>query len=232
MENDRIWEHFQTTRVDAFDRAHGRYLAMAAAARRRFGRDGGRVLNIGVGPGRLERILLERGWRVASLDPSASALAALAGLDVNARCGYAQEMPFEAGAFDVVVASEVLEHIEPATRAQVLTEIPRVLAPGGWFIGSVPYREVLADQEVICPDCAKVFHRWGHVSSFDIPQLRAELSSTFEPVACRRLSFVDWHAARSPAAFIKTVAQSLLGRMGQGIASPSIEFAARNPGDR
>ena len=232
MENDRIWEHFQTTRVDAFDRAHGRYLAMAAAARRRFGRDGGRVLNIGVGPARLERMLLERGWRVASLDPSANALAALAGLDVDARCGYAQQMPFEAGAFDIVVASEVLEHIEPATRAQVLPEIARVLAPGGWFVGSVPYREVLADQEVICPDCAKVFHRWGHVSSFDLPQLQSELSQSFEAVSCHRRSFVDWGAARSPMRLAKAMAQAVLGRMGEAMANPSIEFAARKPAGR
>jgi len=227
MENDRMWDHIQTERVDLFDRAQGRYAAMAALARRRFGRDGGRVLNIGIGPGRLERTLLERGWRVASLDSSANALAALGDVPVDARCGYAQDMSFEAGSFDVVVASEVLEHIAPENRLQALAEIARVLAPGGWFIGSVPYCEVLSDQEVICPECGKVFHRWGHVSSFDIPQLRAELSRNFENIACRRLSFVDWHSARTPGAFIKTAAQSLLGRMGQGIASPSIEFAAR-----
>lgn len=187
------------------------------------------MLNIGVGPGRLERMLLERGWRVASLDPSANALAALAGLDVDARVGYAQQMPFDVGAFDVVVASEVLEHIEPATRAQVLTEVTRVLTPGGWFVGSVPYREVLADQEVICPDCAKVFHRWGHVSSFDVALLKSELSRLFEAVSCNRLSFVDWRVARSPMRIAKTVMQAVLGRMGEAVANPSIEFAARKP---
>lgn len=232
MEHDRIWEHIQTQRVDFFDGALGRYASMAALARRRFGRDGGRVLNIGVGPGRFERMLLERGWRVASLDPSANALSALADADVDARCGYAQAMPFHAGAFDVVVASEVLEHIDPATRLQALDEIARVLAPGGWFIGSVPYREVLAEQEVICPDCGKVFHRWGHVSSFDIPALLAELSPRFEKVHCRPVSFVNWRAARSPTALAKSAAQWLLGRMGQGIANPCIEFAARTPAAR
>jgi SAM-dependent methyltransferase len=232
MEHDRIWEHIQTERVDLFDRALGRYMAMAALARRRLGRDGGSALNIGIGPGRLERILLERGWRVASLDPSGKALEALADVNVEARCGYAQKMPFEAASFDIVIASEVLEHIPADTRKEALAEIMRVLKPGGWFIGSVPYREVLSDQEVICPDCGKVFHRWGHVSSFDIPQLHAELSHKFDSIACRRLSFVDWRAARSPMALIKTAAQSVLGRLGEGIANPSIEFAARNPARR
>lgn len=232
MQNDGIWEHIQTKRVAMFDRAEGRYRAMAALARRRVGRDGGRVLNIGIGPGRLERLLLERGWRVACLDPGAKALAANAPAGVDARCGYAQEMPFDAAAFEVVIASEVLEHIEPATRERALAEVARVLAPGGWFIGSVPFREVLADQEVICPDCEKVFHRWGHVSTFDLPAMREELSRQFEAVHCRRLTFVDWRSARSPVAVLKRGAEWLLGRMGESIANPSIEFAARKPGGR
>lgn len=227
MEQHRIWDHFQTTRVDSFNHARGRYTAMAAEASRRCGRDGGRVLNIGIGAGTLERLLRDRGWRVASLDPGAASVASLVEAGIDAHCGYAQAMPFEAASFDIVVASEVLEHIEPSTRVEVLAEISRVLAPNGWFIGSVPYNEVLADQEVICPDCGKVFHRWGHVSSFDLPQLQKELDAAFEAVSCRRRSFVDWRAATTPVRLAKALAQSLLGRMGEAIASPSILFAAR-----
>lgn len=231
MEQDRIWGHFQTVRVDAFDHAGGRYAAMAALAKRRFGRDAGRVLNIGIGSGRLERILVARGWRVASLDPSAEAVDGLADVKVDARCGYAQQMPFDTASFDVVVASEVLEHIEPETRAQALAEISRVLSPGGWFVGSVPFREVLAEQEVICPDCGKVFHRWGHVSSFDIPQLRGELDTVFENVRCHRRAFVDWSGVASPLSLAKALLRSVLGRVGEQIASPHIEFAARRRGE-
>ena len=229
MDEQRIWDHFQTTRVDAFDRARGRYAAMAAQAVRRQGGATGRVLNIGIGAGGLERLMKARGWTVAALDPSPAAVAPLVEEAIDARCAVAQDMPFETGLFDIVVASEVLEHIEPATRAQALAEIHRVLKPGGWLIGSVPYCEVLADHEVICPDCGKVFHRWGHVSSFDLAQMHGELAARFDAVSCRRLSFVDWSAARTPGRFIKALAQSLLGRMGEAIASPSIEFAARKP---
>lgn len=227
MDQHRIWDHFQTTRVNSFGHARGRYASMAALARRRNGGDGGRVLNIGVGPGTLERLLLQRGWQVASLDPSEAAVSALRPLGVDARCGYAQTMDFADTSFDVVVASEVLEHITPTIRRQVLAEIARVLAPGGWLVGSVPYREVLADQEVICPDCGKVFHRWGHVSSFDLPDLSAELGAVFDAPHCRRLSFVDWSAARAPVTLLKAMVQSLLGRLGEPIASPSIAFSAR-----
>lgn len=229
MEQHRIWEHFQTTRVDSFDHARGRYVAMARQVQRCSGGRVGRVLNVGIGAGVLERLLLQRGHRVASLDPGQQAVAMLAQEGVDARCGYAQQMPFDDASFDVVVASEVLEHIQPAVRVRVLAEIGRVLAPGGSFVGSVPYREVLADQEVICPDCGKVFHRWGHVSSFDLENMRAELSTSFESVSCRRLSFVDWTAARTPMRLLKTVAQSVMGRLGEPIASPSILFVACKP---
>ena len=229
MEQHRIWDHFQTTRADSFGHAAGRYAAMEAAVRHS-SRNGGRVLNIGIGAGGLERRLLGQGRVVASLDPSAQAVAVMVALGIDARCGRAEQMPFDGASFDVVVASEVLEHIEPGTRTEVLAEIARVLVPGGWFVGSVPYREVLADGEVICPDCGKVFHRWGHVSSFDRAGLAAELARVFVNVTCRRRSFVDWAAARSsPLLLVKAVAQSVLGRLGEPIASPSIAFAARNP---
>jgi SAM-dependent methyltransferase len=200
---------------------------MAAAVQRHHGRRPGRVLNIGIGAGGLEKLLKNRGWAVSSLDPSRDTVEAQVKLGMDAHCGYAQRMPFSDAAFDVVVASEVLEHIEPDIRVEVLAEIARVLADGGWFIGSVPYREHLPDNEVICPDCGKIFHRWGHVSSFDQPQLRAELAARFEVVSCTRRSFVDWAAARTPLRMLKAVAQSVLGRLGEQIASPSINFAAR-----
>jgi SAM-dependent methyltransferase len=228
MEQQKIWAHFQNQRVDSFDHARGRYAAMAAAVARRHRGAAGRVLNIGIGAGGVERLLAAQGWRVSSLDPGEQAVAAMAGAGFDAHCGWAQDMPFGDGRFDVVVASEVLEHIERATRLEVLREVRRVLAPGGWFIGSVPWREHLPDLEVICPDCGKVFHRWGHVDSFDLEPLREELAPHFDEVQCLRRSFVDWaRARRSARGLVKALAQSALGRLGEPIASPSILFAAR-----
>jgi SAM-dependent methyltransferase len=47
-----------------------------------------------------------------------------------------QQLPFDDGTFDVVLCVHVLEHVPDDARA--LSEICRVLAPGGWAILQVP----------------------------------------------------------------------------------------------
>ena len=47
-----------------------------------------------------------------------------------------EPLPFDSGSFDVVVAGEILEHLQFPEHA--VSEIYRVLASGGVFVGSVP----------------------------------------------------------------------------------------------
>jgi len=225
LEQDRIWSHFQNRRVESFRDAQGRYRALSREVARRHGRPG-RVLNIGIGAGGVEARLLAQGWKVSSLDPDAEVVARMKAQGVDARQGYAQKMPFEDGSLDVVVASEVLEHIEPAVRTDVYREIARVLAPGGWFIGSVPYNERLQDSESVCPQCGHVFHRFGHVSSFDESALGNELAAVFAVRVCRKLSFVEWRP-NSIAWNIKEAGRWLLGRFSNGAVYQSLFFVAQ-----
>jgi SAM-dependent methyltransferase len=50
--------------------------------------------------------------------------------------GDVEAMPFEDGAFATVLCTEVLEHVPDTAKA--ISEIRRVLKPGGTFIGSTP----------------------------------------------------------------------------------------------
>ncbi len=77
---------------------------------------------------------------------------------------------------DVVVCTQVLEHLAPLVIAAGLEEIRRVLVPGGVLIGTVPYRENLAESQVFCPHCQEEFHRWGHQQSFDESRVCSVLS--------------------------------------------------------
>jgi SAM-dependent methyltransferase len=51
-------------------------------------------------------------------------------------CGSALQLPFGDGVFDVVAAFDVVEHCEPEDK--VMSELARVLAPGGRLLLSVP----------------------------------------------------------------------------------------------
>jgi SAM-dependent methyltransferase len=163
---------------------------------------------------------------VHALDPSPESVAALVGSGIAAQIGRIESMPFADGHFDCVVASEVFEHLSVAQRAQGLEEIRRVLKPGGYLVGTVPYCEILKDNLAICPKCQHVFHRWGHTTSFDLAQVRGELAPHFKTVTCRRTAFVQF-AGRSLAGKFKSLARLVLGKCGASIAVPNILFTGR-----
>jgi len=153
----QIWDYFQGEGSDSFAGSAGRLEFLA----RHVG--DGQVLNIGVGDGTFERAALKQGAEIHCLDPSEEAIARLReelSLGERALVGWAQELPFPADSMDTVVVSEVLEHLDDEILEATLREIHRVLRPGGRLVGTVPAREDLARQIVVCPDCGKRFHRW------------------------------------------------------------------------
>jgi len=225
MEQGKIWAHFQDPTNDGFRNAEARYRALVALVERHVTK--GRALNVGIGGGGVERRFQSHGWSVASLDPDGDAVARLRAEGVDARQGYAQQMPFDSGAFDAVVVSEVLEHIADDQRPRAIGELRRVLRRGGRLVGTVPYRENLADQETVCPACGNAFHRWGHVASFDVAAMRSLLSPHFEVETCSPRCFVSWQRPLSLRRALKNVARLALGRMGEPIAVPLLLFVAR-----
>ena len=226
VDQEKIWRHFQGARVDSFGPAEPRYEALVREAfKRRAGHL--RVLNIGIGGGGVERRMLAAGWSVMSLDPDSAAVTHMKALGVDARQGYAQQIPVESDFVDVVIVSEVLEHIADANRRSAISEIARILKPDGLLIGTVPYRENLSDWETVCPTCGNVFHRWGHVASFDGEGLRAEVAAHFNVLRCSPRAFVDWRAGKSLRRLLRNGVRWILGRMGEGIVYPSLFFVAR-----
>jgi len=66
--------------------------------------------------------------------------------------------------FDVIFALDVLEHVKDLDRA--IENIHKLLKPYGFLIATVPWKENLTDNMVMCPFCHRIFHRWGHYHSF------------------------------------------------------------------
>ena len=94
------------------------------------------VLNIGAGTGNDAAILRKYGM-VHVIDINQSALDLIPIQYVSEKkCCDACQLPYENNMFDIVAAFDVIEHIEDDQRA--ISEILRVLKPGGQLIFTVP----------------------------------------------------------------------------------------------
>lgn len=227
IEQRKIWEHFHR-QPGSFADAEPRLRFLAREVERRRAGRPIRVLNIGVGAGFLERLGLDYGWRMISLDPDRAALGRLSGDGIVGSAGFVQEMPYDSGRFDFVIVSELLEHLDATTRRSALVECHRVLRPDGRLLGTVPYDEDLSAQETVCPDCGAVFHRWGHQASFDRDSLARRLAPQFRVEDLKVTGFPS-RVQHGLYGWFKRLAplRRVLLRLGEPISVPTLYFAAR-----
>jgi SAM-dependent methyltransferase len=223
---EKIWEHFQNAAIESFAGASPRLNFLVRQIARKVKHRGLRLLNIGAGSGHLERAAYRLGWKVHSLDLDPRTIERLVADGIHGHVGRIEAIPLDNDTFDFIVASEVLEHLTDAQRRQGICEIARVLKPFGWFLGTVPYREELAANQVICPSCGELFHRWGHHQSFTLESISAELAARFQVVELRRTAFVSF-GDRNLLGKFKSLVRLLLARYGEMIAVPTIYWAAR-----
>ncbi len=105
---------------------------------RRFAPGAASGLDVGAFAGDITaRLEVETGIEFAGIDPRLKqAVEEHQGITIT-RAG-AQSIPFGDGTFDVVTLLSVYEHFPPPTRRQCLSEIYRVLKPGGALVGQMP----------------------------------------------------------------------------------------------
>jgi ubiquinone/menaquinone biosynthesis C-methylase UbiE len=96
--------------------------------------EGTRILEIGHGPGHLQRFLLSQKLDTVAIDESTS-MGKLAQRNTNGSArltrGLAQQLPFAGGSFDSIVATFPTEYF---TDLQTMSEVKRCLSDGGRFI--------------------------------------------------------------------------------------------------
>jgi 2-polyprenyl-3-methyl-5-hydroxy-6-metoxy-1,4-benzoquinol methylase len=142
-----------------------------------------RILDFGCGRGDMTAALLQRAGKrqqLYGLDFSEKCVA-----EVEARFsgteGFAgaERLPsaFDDDFFDLVVATEVVEHLDDQHLDQMLRDCHRMLRPGGFLVVTTPNDEDLPSARVLCPDCGGIFHPWQHMRSWTESSLRAEMEA-------------------------------------------------------
>jgi SAM-dependent methyltransferase len=147
---------------------------------------GDRVLDLGCGAGRHAFEAYRRGAHVVAADLDLGELGPVNGMFAAMRAegqagpaaaaaaltADATRLPFPDGAFDRVIAAEILEHVPEDLRA--LAEIARVLRPGG--IAAVTVPSWLPER--VCWALSREYHEvpGGHVRIFTRTELTGKLT--------------------------------------------------------
>jgi hypothetical protein len=86
-----------------------------------------------------------------------------------------QKLPFPDRCFDLVVCTEVLEHLEDDVLLRGISELRRVA--GKYLLISVPYKQRVWNDLAKCPHCGYVFNVMGHLRYFDEQKLQSLLGN-------------------------------------------------------
>ena len=218
---DLIWDYYQNESPETFAGSRARLQILLSRIE-----PSQVALNIGCGSGIFENLALAKKIDIYSLDPSERSIGRLREalhLGEKAKVGYIQQMPFPDSYFDVVVVSEVLEHLTPAVTESGLEEIRRVLKPGGRILGTVPSREDLRAQMAVCPSCGKKFHRWGHEQRFDPETMECLLGNHFSAVRVVERPIIPWSILNWKGKYVGMV-QTLLWKLGNHGANENLVF--------
>jgi SAM-dependent methyltransferase len=136
------------------------------------------VLDAGGGTG-WATIGLRQKCHVVTLDGAAESLRQATGDKV---LGSVEALPFADRSFDLVISSQVLEHLPDRALDKTRWEMMRVARH--YLLVSVPYRESLEAREVRCGVCRTVFHPDYHCRSL----AEEDLAKLFP-----RWQMAEWH---------------------------------------
>jgi 2-polyprenyl-6-hydroxyphenyl methylase / 3-demethylubiquinone-9 3-methyltransferase len=120
---------------------------------------GKNALEIGCGGGILSEEIAKMGVDVTGIDPSENSIkcavkhAEINKLPIKYEVATGERVPFKSNYFDIVLCCDVLEHV--SNLYQVISEISRVLKPGGIFIYDTINRNLISNLVTI-----KILQKW------------------------------------------------------------------------
>lgn len=154
------------------------------------------ILDVGCGDGRVTNTVSAKGFRVFAVDISAEGLQKVNGLRI---LGDSSHLPLRRGYFDLVICSEVLEHLAVADFNNTVEELKRVSKR--YVLVTVPCEERLDLHLIRCDRCLSRFHPVRHLRSFS----RAQVASLFPTYKALRMetSGVEHHTSSILAGFLR-----------------------------
>lgn len=185
----KFWDGFSQTELTKFSFAKQAGPTLLTAIGHLLPRDG-EIVDFGAGDGDLVRMLCERGFAAAAYEPSQGRTEALtrALADTAGFLGVIDK--HSSRQFDLVIMSEVIEHVLDEELDATLTRLADLTKPGGRLIVTTPNNEDLELGMCYCPVGNLLFHRWQHVRSFTDETLAALLARFgFKEVVTHRLGF-------------------------------------------
>lgn len=137
-----------------------------------------RIVDFGVGYGWIIPILLQKNRHLdyTGVDFSSTSIEKLRSRHPDLIFVQGSTSILTSKDFDYCLASEVLEHIIPKETFSFYAEFHRLLRDGGHLVVSVPAWEDLSKSCQLCSECGALQSHSGHVRSYTVELLSAELT--------------------------------------------------------
>lgn len=150
------------------------------------------ALDVGCGDGRITNRLESVCPVVVGVDTSKAALRHVKNESLMASI---TALPFGANSFDLVLTTELLEHLPKTHYGKAIEEIKRVAS--SWILAGVPWKEQLRVAQVKCPVCKTKFHGSYHFRAFNGRTVRGLFAPEFELIKSEetggtRSDYVPW----------------------------------------
>jgi ubiquinone/menaquinone biosynthesis C-methylase UbiE len=198
--------------------------------------EGSRILELGAGTGAFwleNKDRIPKGVHVMITDFSEGMLASTKhalgamGENWNYHVVNAEDIPFDDGAFDMVIANHMLYHVKDKTRA--FTEIFRVLKPGGRLYAATNGNAHMKESDELAGSCGMQAPSAMSHSSFTLQNGKAQLETFFPSVTLK--TFEDGLKVTNTDAFmayIKSFAEAIPPEILQCIENKVKEIIARD----
>lgn len=124
------------------------------------------ILDVGCGNGAITNYLSDF-YDITGLDRSETALSYVNTKKIQAS---SDNIPLPDSAYDLVLSSELLEHLEEDILRKSVTEISRLSKE--YVLISVPNHENPDKLSIRCPECKYIFNRPNHLRSFTIQKIQ------------------------------------------------------------